>query len=169
MKLRTEIEKIERAIVAKEFCPYCAFDAGTPGEPALPIPGICPICGGPVVYDGAELSEKERYVLSEIAKVRAFDVMTDRLRIAMSYWWQGRSNVSERDEQETRLLQARASFDPDARQRLTWKKACEEHAKIQQESFIKAATDEQLIALDEIGSMSDEELESIIWSEQIAA
>lgn len=168
MSLKHEVKRLEQATGINAPCPMCAQSEPTQNTTA-PIHGICPICNASVVYDGEKLSEREREVFSEIAVLLGPSALTDRRRCAMCCWWQRRHVVQEADERETRMLQALAPIDPTARQRLSWKESCNQHARAQWDSYFAVATDDELKTIVEIGDMSDAELEAIIWPEPIAA
>lgn len=165
MSLESRIEKLESATA----CPACRLAVPVPADAAPDdyLIGTCELCGETVTYHVKGWSEREREVGAVLALRHFEETLTERRTMAMACWLERRTQAHETAERAD--LQARATFSAIARRRLALIEQCDALADARWSACLSTASDETLQAIVDVHSLTDAELERIIWPEPIAA
>lgn len=172
MSTQSRLERIERATGINEPCPACALSTSLPADlsPQDYVSGICDLCGAPTKFLVRGWTAREKEAAAVYARAHIDGLFSDRRTMAIAFWLERR--IKERGQthaQEYERLKLRVTFDPTARSRVALIEKYEIQVKARDDAFLATASDETLRALVEIGNLTDEELEAIIWPESVAA
>lgn len=152
MRALLRLEKLEATAACDVPCAWHALGAVLPTPAgAIVDEGACMECGGVMLYNSAGTTARERELCLEVyAPGATFETLTASRRAwAISLWLSRRGNAITAGPGE---VYKQALMDEHTR-RMNQRWA----------EYLAGASDEALEKMEEVGGLSDAELEAIIW------